>query len=493
MIIDASNSAPRAADTPLPVKTPGIRRNTTLSVRVRAMLSPGQTRQQPGNACDECRKKKQRCDRQRPRCSSCVKTKAVCHFNEKRASPKAPNKSAPKTLDTNPAMSWVDAGELRDCSSSALWQSSNTEYEPPSSQEPNPDRETEELHLSDVTKADLYELLIFENIRDRLYATTRNMLDKLDLVEPYLDTRRVEPTQAWILVVFYELMKANYHCAWLSAGRVFRHVQMAELYSVDRAMKPCTAGIETDPIIAEEKRRCFWLAYCLDRIISVLETTPLTLGEEVIYTRLSCPDSEFHSGIITPQPLLSEVMASGEPRRYSNIAECVICATIYGRALLHQQTSIVEKAYSSPPNDYLERRQWIEGLLRARIQALRISLLYLWHIADLLLDKDGDQSLLLPLSARGLEAAQDLSQLAKDFELHGLFKAHILLPVPLFFGAYRIRSYLEMERFNLGYNEKAQLEKLVQDCLEVLQKLQTVNNLASRVLFQYYTRRFQPL
>lgn len=61
---------------------------------------------------------------------------------------------------------------------------------------------------------------------------------------------------------------------------------MAELYSVDRAMTPYTAGIEVDPIISEEKRRCFWLAYCLDRIISVLETTPLTLGEEVVSFKL---------------------------------------------------------------------------------------------------------------------------------------------------------------------------------------------------------------
>lgn len=208
-------------------------------------------------------------------------------------------------------------------------------------------------------------------------------------------------------------------------------------------------------------------------------------------------------------------MSSGEPRRYSNIAECVISATIYGRALLHQQTSIVEQAYSSPPNDYLARRHWLEGLLNARIEALNINslqdvmnrdpmaafttiltyaaVLYLWHIADLLLDKEGDQSLLLPLSTRGLEAARVLCQLAEDFELHGLFKAHIFLPVPLFFGAYRLRSYLEMEGSNLGHDEKAQVMKLVHICLEVLQKLQTINNLASRVLAQYHTRRFQPL
>ena len=208
-------------------------------------------------------------------------------------------------------------------------------------------------------------------------------------------------------------------------------------------------------------------------------------------------------------------MASREPRPYSNIAECVISATICGRALSHQQTSIVEKAYSSPPIDYVARRNWLEGLLDDRLETLRISrsqyamtpdpmtafstilihaaVLYLWHIADLLLDKDEDQSLILPLAARGLESARELCRLAQDVELHGLFKAHTFTPIPLFFGAYRLRSYLEIEGPNLGHDEKEQIEKLVQICLEALQKLQTVNNLASRVLYQYHTHRFRPL
>lgn len=208
-------------------------------------------------------------------------------------------------------------------------------------------------------------------------------------------------------------------------------------------------------------------------------------------------------------------MASREPRRYPILAECAITATIFGRALIHQQTSIVEKAYSSPPTDYLARRNWLEGLLTARIETLRINgsqdliasdpmeaftailtysaVLYLWHIADLLLDQDEDQSLLLPLSARGLASARDLCTLAQDFELHGLFRAHVFLPIPLFFAAYRLRSYLEMEGYNGGHDEKAQIEKLINTCLEVLRKLQTVNKLASRVLWQYHSRRFRPL
>lgn len=140
------------------------------------------------------------------------------------------------------------------------------------------------------------------------------MLDKLDLARPCLDTRRVEPTQAWILIVFYELMKTNYHRAWLSAGRVFRHVQMAELYSVDRAMTPYTAGIEVDLVISEGKRRCFWLAYCLDRIISVLKTTPLTLGEEVvsfisIARRIREPRADDNLGIRFTRACLAETLS----------------------------------------------------------------------------------------------------------------------------------------------------------------------------------------
>ena len=48
-------------------------------------------------------------------------------------------------------MSWADAGELPG--------SSNSDYGPPS-RDSNPARGSAELRLSDVTKADLYELSI---------------------------------------------------------------------------------------------------------------------------------------------------------------------------------------------------------------------------------------------------------------------------------------------------------------------------------------------
>ncbi|KAI1452556.1 fungal-specific transcription factor domain-containing protein [Annulohypoxylon moriforme] len=41
-------------------------------------------RQQPGLACENCRRKKSRCDRARPECGSCAATGAVCIFTNKR-------------------------------------------------------------------------------------------------------------------------------------------------------------------------------------------------------------------------------------------------------------------------------------------------------------------------------------------------------------------------------------------------------------------------
>ncbi|KAL8759483.1 MAG: hypothetical protein Q9184_003608 [Pyrenodesmia sp. 2 TL-2023] len=42
------------------------------------------SRQQPGSACEECRKRKLRCDRQKPQCGTCLDADIICIFNTKR-------------------------------------------------------------------------------------------------------------------------------------------------------------------------------------------------------------------------------------------------------------------------------------------------------------------------------------------------------------------------------------------------------------------------
>ncbi|KAK5652871.1 hypothetical protein OQA88_9537 [Cercophora sp. LCS_1] len=57
----------------------------------------GQPRQLPGSACEECRKRKLRCDRQRPQCGTCADAGIACEVNHNRLA-RGPKKGDLKAL-----------------------------------------------------------------------------------------------------------------------------------------------------------------------------------------------------------------------------------------------------------------------------------------------------------------------------------------------------------------------------------------------------------
>lgn len=119
----------------------------------------------------------------------------------------------------------------------------------------------------------------FESSRELMYNETRQMLEGLDLAEDDMHHLPIEQVQAWLLIAFYEFARSNFRRASISAGRAFRLVQLAHLHEVD---SPDNTIKEEDPVLTEERRRTFWVAYCLDRLISMRSRCPLTLIEEVV-------------------------------------------------------------------------------------------------------------------------------------------------------------------------------------------------------------------
>jgi hypothetical protein len=119
----------------------------------------------------------------------------------------------------------------------------------------------------------------FESSREPLYSETRQMLEALDMSDGDHHPVPIEQVQAWLLVAFYELARASYRRASISAGRAFRLVQLARLHEVDG---PSSAVEDEDPVAKEERRRTFWVAYCLDRLICMRSRCPITLTEEVV-------------------------------------------------------------------------------------------------------------------------------------------------------------------------------------------------------------------
>jgi hypothetical protein len=127
----------------------------------------------------------------------------------------------------------------------------------------------------------------FQHIRDELYHTTREMLELLELKDNSVESVEIEQAQAWLLLAIYEFMRTHCRRGWMSAGRCFRLVQLMRLYEIDGldGMARRNGGVairEADWIRTEEKRRTFWMAYSLDRFVSIRDGLPLTLNEQVV-------------------------------------------------------------------------------------------------------------------------------------------------------------------------------------------------------------------
>lgn len=118
-----------------------------------------------------------------------------------------------------------------------------------------------------------------ENVAECLYRNTRRMLEILELKTVDSDSIDIEQVQVSILLAIYEFMRSHYRRGWMSAGRAFRLIQLMRLHEIDA---PDHILMQTDWIKTEEKRRTFWMAYSLDRFISIRNGWPLTLSEQVV-------------------------------------------------------------------------------------------------------------------------------------------------------------------------------------------------------------------
>ena len=69
------------------------------------------SRQRPGSACEECRRRKVRCDRRRPQCQVCFETGIDCKISTTRL-PRGPRKGQLRTLRTRIGKSCLTSAKI---------------------------------------------------------------------------------------------------------------------------------------------------------------------------------------------------------------------------------------------------------------------------------------------------------------------------------------------------------------------------------------------
>jgi hypothetical protein len=123
----------------------------------------------------------------------------------------------------------------------------------------------------------------FQHIQDDLYSQTRLMIENLEIKFLNADCMEIEQVQAWALLTIYEFMRVGYKRAWMSAGKCFRFAVLMKLHNVDGRDGVAAILLQSLSFIEiEERRRTFWMAYTIDRIISLLDRLPMTFDQHTV-------------------------------------------------------------------------------------------------------------------------------------------------------------------------------------------------------------------
>ncbi|THY11162.1 hypothetical protein D6D02_05933 [Aureobasidium pullulans] len=210
-----------------------------------------------------------------------------------------------------------------------------------------------------------------QNIQDMLYIQAKTLLEALEL-NSYEDLEHLEEAQAWTLVAMYEMKRVSFRKGWISAGRAIRLVLLMKLHELDMPRGPFDQEIfaeaqqnENTWIVTEERRRTFWMVYCLDRLINLLNQVPFTINEQSILTRLPACEEDFQSGRPADTAFLLEILRGTDKRKMSAFNNLLILVTLWARGLLHQHRRLVDDFYGneSTEPDYYHRLQWLDGII----------------------------------------------------------------------------------------------------------------------------------
>ncbi|XXH03303.1 hypothetical protein Hte_009701 [Hypoxylon texense] len=311
----------------------------------------------------------------------------------------------------------------------------------------------------------------FQQLSKSLYADTRRTLEKLDDANEQNSIASVplEHIQAWLLLAHYEFMHKPYHRAMMTAGHAFRMVQVALLHQVDACEPGLTpAGFEAKPdspwVEAEQKRRTFWVAYCLDRCASLHGTCPLTFHEDAVLTRLPVSEADFENSRAVRTEFLSEAIAVGSQGISSTFSECAIFLTLWGRSMAHQSRMPTDSTYRDDSlelcaryeclNDVVEirKRQLLQYSFAAGVLAEPM-LVFTCLIADVVVIRLMDirlrtktlpaaqhQALAASYGAQTAAAVEEMITLAQSLNQPSQFKVHLLPLVNLPWDALPMRK-----------------------------------------------------
>lgn len=177
----------------------------------------------------------------------------------------------------------------------------------------------------------------YESLQEHFYQRARKYIQQDEMKGHGESMITIAHCQTWVLLATYEFKLMYFPRAWMSAGRACRMTQMMGLHRLDGTgldVKQCLPPPK-DWTEREERRRTFWMSFCVDRYASIGTGWPMTIEEGDILTILPSEESDYEMSRPARSMSLSEALDPEGAPGLSSFGGVIIMGALFGRNLTH--------------------------------------------------------------------------------------------------------------------------------------------------------------
>lgn len=205
----------------------------------------------------------------------------------------------------------------------------------------------------------------YESFQEHFYQRARRYIQQDEMKGHGEAMITLAHCQTWALIATYEFKLMYFPRAWMSAGRACRMIQMVGAHRMDGKgldVKQCLPP-PRDWTEREERRRTFWMCFCIDRYSSIGTGWPMTIDEKDILTNLPVDEQAFELSRPSKTMTLDEALDPDGVPKISSYAGVVLMATLLGRNLTHLHRSGPNDCDESLGGGFWKRHRAMENIL----------------------------------------------------------------------------------------------------------------------------------
>ncbi|PFH55480.1 hypothetical protein XA68_18194 [Ophiocordyceps unilateralis] len=205
----------------------------------------------------------------------------------------------------------------------------------------------------------------FSDLKHLFYQRARKYVEA-DYIKGYGEHMiSIAHCQTHVLLASYEMKMMYFPRAWINTGSAVRLAQMIGLHRLDGTgldVKQCLPPPK-DWTEREERRRTFWMTFCLDRYASIGTGWPMTIDERDIMTRLPASEEAFDMSKPEQTQTLAESLNPSGAAKLSSFGGIVLLACLFGRNLVHLHRTDDNDLDHDLNGPFWKRHRQMDGIL----------------------------------------------------------------------------------------------------------------------------------